>query len=83
MNIKQFVIRNDPKPYIIESFSPQTRAEILTLPTQLRRHSRGLKLAIFQGQKRGFLPQTSCFSYEHFCPFAGKVLTPAGDFPYN
>lgn len=41
MNIKQFMIRNTPNLYNIESFSLQislqTGAEILTVPTQLRR----------------------------------------------
>ena len=77
------MIRNDPKLYNIESFSLQTLAKFLTLPPQLRRSFQGPKLAIFRGEKPGSLPQASCFGYEHFCPFAVKVLTPAPDFAYN
>ena len=81
------MILNAPNLYIIESFSSlffrKTRAEILTLPTQLRRRFQACYRLKFRGRKGDFCLRRRCFGYEHFCPFAVKVLTPAQVFVYN
>ena len=81
------MILNAPNLYIIESFSSlflrKKLAEILTLPPQLRRCFQASHRLKFRGPGGDFRLRRRCFSYEHFCPFAVKALTPAPVFVYN
>ena len=77
------MILNAPNLYIIESFSSENLSGIPdnthTVATLFAR----LKTGRFQRLEGGFCLRWPCFRYEHFCPFAVKVLTSAMDFPYN
>jgi hypothetical protein len=77
------MILNVPNLYIIESFSSKNLSGIPDHTHSVATLFAILKTGLFQRLGGDFWPGSRRFRYEHFCPFAVKVLTPDLVFAYN